>query len=307
MGEHVIPLNICGFWRIHSICSACKAYFGKEVDGLAQKEPVVLEAMRQLGFSGLDKLYEQLPYVATDVINGKTVHMVRRGNEYRVKVADEGMHLFECSESDWPRLGIAWLREQTRAVSDEQFALEINWLKEEHKKLKPGEYVVSETLGYGVRKLQALAPTIDRTRIAPLTRLIAKIAVCFGLYMLPVTVIAQMPGFDALVGHARYGDPLPQYAINWCPWHDEPKYARLHYMGLRFPSPGLALMDVTLFGGTNWRIPLKAESPFEVHDHEGYLLEEISLLLNFSDLGKRRKVVGIRRKNKELKAYNLEA
>jgi hypothetical protein len=158
------------------------AYFGKEVDGLAQKEPVVLEAMRRLGFSGLDKLYEQLPYVATDVINGKPVLMVQRGKEYRVKVTVEGMHLFECSESDWPRLGIAWLREQTRAVSDEQFALEINWIKEEYKKLKPGEYVVSETLGYGVRKLQASAPTIDRTRIMPITRLIAKIAVCFGLY-----------------------------------------------------------------------------------------------------------------------------
>jgi hypothetical protein len=93
VGEHVIPLNIYGFWRIHSICRTCKDYFGREVDGLAQKEPAVLEAMGRLGLPGLDKLYEQLPYVATDVIDGNAVRMVRRGDEYRVKVAIKGIHL----------------------------------------------------------------------------------------------------------------------------------------------------------------------------------------------------------------------
>jgi hypothetical protein len=308
VGEHVIPLNIYGFWRIHSICRACKDYFGKEVDGLAQKEPAVLEAMGQLGLPGLDKLYEQLPYVATDVIDEKAVRMVRRGNEYRVKVVVEGMQLFECSESDWPRLGTAWLREQVaRVVSDEQFEHEIGWLKEEYRKLKPGAYVVSETLGYGVRKLQASAPTIDRTRITPITHLIAKIAVCFGWYMLPPTAIAHMPGFHALIRHARYGDPLPQYAINWCRLHHEAKYARLHHIGLHFLSPRLALMDVTLFGGANWRVPLKAEEPFEVHDREGHLVEAEHFFLDFSDLERRKKVVGICRKNEGLKYYDLEA
>ena len=152
-GEHVIPLNVYGFWRVHSICRACKDHFGREVDGLAQKEPAVLKAMGRLGLPGLDKLYEQLPYVATDSIDGKPVRMVRRRNEYRVKVAVKEMHLFECAESDWHQLGTDWLREQVEpAISDEQVEHEIGWLKEEYKKLKPGEYVVSETLGYGVRK-----------------------------------------------------------------------------------------------------------------------------------------------------------
>ena len=308
VGEHVIPLNVYGFWRVHSICRACKDYFGREVDGLAQKEPAVLEAMERLGLPGLDKLYEQLPYVATDVIDEKVVRMVRRGNEYRVKVAVEGMQLFECSESDWLRLGTAWLREQVdRAVSGEQFEHEIGWLKEEYKKLRPGEYVVSEALGYGVRKLQVSTPTIDRTRIAPITRLIAKIAVCFGWYTLPATAIAHMPGFHTLIRHARYGDPLPQYAINWCRLHNEPKYARLHHIGLNFLSPQAVLMDVTLFGGTNWRVPLKADHPFEVRDREGRVVEEEHFFLDFSNLERRRKVVSIRWKNEGLKYYDLEA
>lgn len=308
VGEHVIPLNVYGFWRIHSICPECKDYFGREVDSLAQKEPVVLEAMKRLGLPGLDKLYEQLPYVATDVIDGTAVPMVRRGNEYRVTVAVEGMQQLECSESDWLRLGTPWLREHVdRAVSDEQFEHEIGELKEEYKKLKPGEYVVSETLGYGVRKLQASTPTIDRTRIAPITRLIAKIAVCFGWYTLPATAIADMPRFHTLIRHARYGDPLPQYAINWCRLHNEPKYTRLHHIGLNFLSPCLAFMDVTLFGGANWRVSLQTERPFEVHDREGRIVEEEHFFLDFSDLGRRRKVVGISRKNEGLKYYDVEA
>ena len=116
-----------------------------------------------------------------------------------------------------------------------------------------------------------------------------------------------MPGFHTLIRHARYGDPLPQYAINLCRLHNEPKYAHLHHIGMNFRSPRLALMDVTLFGGANWRVPLKADRPFEVHDRKGHIVEEEHFFLYFSDLERRRKVFGIRRKNEELKYYDLKA
>jgi hypothetical protein len=56
-----------------------------------------------------------------------------------------------------------------------------------------------------------------------------------------------------------------------------------------------------------WRVPLEAEEPFEVHDREGHLVEAWHFLLDFSDLERRKKVVGIRRKNEELKYYDLGA
>lgn len=36
-GEHVIPKNINGFWRVYDVCDLCREYFGTNVDHLSSQ------------------------------------------------------------------------------------------------------------------------------------------------------------------------------------------------------------------------------------------------------------------------------
>jgi len=58
-GEHAIPKNICGFWRVYDVCDLCKQYFGDNVDQLAIKNSWLINALKQLSISDNQWLFSR--------------------------------------------------------------------------------------------------------------------------------------------------------------------------------------------------------------------------------------------------------
>lgn len=283
VGEHVFPKNVYGCWRIYDVCAACMRIFGNEVDIAASQDPDILNAMVHLKPSDVKKFLNHVPYIASDPVDLSPVKMVRRGNDFHIKVTDAGP-LHECSELHWDRLGKPWVRRElaSEATTDEIESV-ISELEAKYPKLNPGEAHIIERYRIGIRKKQAANPKIDRANISQITRLVAKIAVCYCYYAIPLKVTERIPVIDTLVRHAITGEELPPFLVNPCRLFTEPKPpANYHAMKLDISQYGMG-MDITFFGLVNWRISLKVEGAFKICGRDERLLKSSTFILDFSE------------------------
>ena len=293
-GEHIIPKNIYGFWRTYDVCEKCKEYFGDNVDQLPLKDIAILNAMKYLNLPNADKLFENLPYIGTDTIDKSNIQMIRKDGDFKIKVTAVDNRFLECSEDDWDMFGIKWLEDNVRhKVTKQVFDKEIEHMKNEYKALNPGDTVHSDILGYSIRKRQTYNVEVDKGALPAITKLIAKIVVCFLWLVLSPQQIAEIPDFEMLVKHARSEHELRKYLINWCSITQKVQYHKFHRLRLH-TFANTQIVDITLFGYPNWRTVLKSTSPIILKDSEDQKLEEVQLILDFEDLENRKKYIGFR-------------
>lgn len=296
-GEHVIPKNIYGFWRIYDVCEECRQHFGDKIDQLALKNVHILNAMKRLELPSSDKMYENLPYVGTDHIENRQVKMYLKDGKYKIKAKIVGQNFLECSEHDWDNFGIKWLEKNTRSrVSKEIFDKEVERLRTEYDTINPGETVHSKVLDYSVRKLQTQTVEVDKASLPSISPLIAKIALSFLWYALAPKQIASIHEFQSLIKHARFDGELRKDLINWCSLFREEEYQKYHRLRVDAFSRTL-VVDITLFGYPNWRIVLSSSEDIVLMDHEDTAIEEVHIVLDFDDLDNRQKYVGYKRPN----------
>lgn len=296
-GEHIIPKNIYGFWRIYDICGECRRHFGDKIDQLALKNVHILNAMKRLGLPNSDKLYENLPYIGTDNVENRKIKMYLKDGKYRIKANIVDKNFLECSEHDWENFGIKWLEQNTRTkVSKEGFDKEVERLKIEYKALSPGETVHSKVLDYSIRKLQTRKLEVDNASLPSISPLIAKIVASFLWYALTPQQIASVHEFESLIKHARFDGELRKYLINWCSLLPEEEYQKYHRLRVHAFSCTL-VVDITLLGYPNWRVVLSSSDDIVLVDHHNVAIEEVHLVLDFDDLDNRQKYVGYKQQN----------
>jgi len=307
-GEHVIPRNIYGFWRIYDVCDECMEYFGNYIDQLAIQNPLILEAMQKFNLPNADKYYDNLSYTAEDFKTGDMVEMTRKDGHFKPKVNIEGEDLFECAEEDWEIIGIKWLRDILKdKLPDDELAEALEELKEKYKDAEPGEIIQSDKLDYSIRKSRTHKVKIADDTEQSITPLLAKINISFLHYFLTKKQLEHIIEYKMLFSHARYGGRLKEYLINWCTLADDKEYNKYHELTLR-AFDGFPMVDITLFGYLNWRTVLTSSSKIILYDNNGRELDGIKFILDFENLEKRQKYLGLKYSDKtDLEFYKLHA
>lgn len=304
VGEHVIPKNIYGFWRIYDVCEGCKQYFGDCIDQLSLQNADILNAIQTLKLPDADKFGAQLSYVGTDTIDKRRIPMIRKDGKFKIKSTMKDKDFLECSEDDWKTFGVRWLENNVRhRVSKEEFDKEIEALKVKYDLLEPGGIVHSDVLDYSIRKRQTYNVEINKESLSPITKLIAKIVVCFSWLVFSPQQIATLSNFELLVNHARFGASLKEFLINWCPPAREIEYYKFHRLRVCV-FDCTQIIDVTLFGYPNWRTVLGSTTPIALKDKDGMDLEEIQLILDFEELHRRRKYIALKYTNEDQIRYH---
>ena len=294
-GEHVIPKNIFGFWRIYDICGECRQHFGDKIDQLGLKNVHILNAIKRLELPNADKFYQNLSYIGTDHLENREVKMYLKDGKYKIKANIVDQNFLECSEDDWENFGIRWLAQTMRAkVSKKVFDNEVDRLKRDYQALKPGETTHSKVLDYSVRKLQTKKVEVDNASLPNISPLIAKITMSFLWYALAPNQIAFIHECESLTKHARFDIELRKNLINWCPLFRKEEYQKYHRLRVHAFSQTM-VVDITLFGYPNWRMVLSSGEEVVLTDHENAAVEEIHLVLDFDDLDNREKYVGYKR------------
>ncbi|NIN00618.1 MAG: hypothetical protein GTO24_21795, partial [candidate division Zixibacteria bacterium] len=295
-GEHVIPKNIYGFWKTYDICGECKKHFGDNVDGLSLKNPQLVTAIQELNLPSADRVLDNLSYQAKDTIDGGTVKMVRKKGSFKAKVSRIQDAYFECAEVDWPKIGLEWTRHIAPAsMPPERVERELNNLTQKYERLQPGGEVHSEKLGVTVRKRQTQDIQFDSKSFAPITPLIAKIAVCFLYYSLPLHEVGRIKEVGWLRSHARHGESIKDYIINWFPPRTNVPYDRWHRITME-PFGHILLLDISLFRHANWRVVLTADDQVVLKDHNNEIVEMLYFILDFRALEKKEKLLGFKYK-----------
>jgi len=289
-GEHVIPKNIYGFWKIYDICENCKEYFGDRIDHLAIKNPYVIQAMKQLSLPKVDKYTEEMPYKAIDPDTGSTIDVIRKNGEYQAKTLLTE-HMAQFDEKRIRDVGYAWLKNKCDLPSDE-FEREMKRLEEVNYELQPGERYHSDPLHCILIKRRFTDVSYDDNKIPAITPLIAKIVIAIINYLLNKYQIVQINNYEAILKHARYGKALKN-TIGFLPPIDETKYYKFHRIMVSFYGM-IILVDVSLFGSLLWRTVLRCQRQIVMKIKDGIYAKDVLFILDFSDLRKRKKMIGYR-------------
>ena len=294
VGEHVIPQNIGGFWRVYDVCDDCMQYFGEKVDQLSIKHPWILHAMKQLNIQKAENYSQQLPYQGKDTIGGYPVEMIKKENGYKTKVSQYKDDFFECAEDDWEKIGMFWLRNSIDPNLDKnKVDNELEILKQKYKTLKPGETVTSEYIGFSVRKRQVKNVKPNEKELPSITPLIAKIVSVFLFYFLPPLILSSLVDLKALLDHARYNKPIRNYLINWCPIFEKEQYTKIH--AIKIHSFGNSIiLDISLFGYPNWRLLLNSQQQIFFEPVNKLNYDTLIFLLDFRDLDHKQKSLGVK-------------
>lgn len=295
-GEHVIPRNIFGFWRIHDVCEKCKEYFGEKIDQLSLQDVQVLSAIHSLQLPKADLYFDSLPYLGSDTVDGRKVKMIRKGGRLKTKAQYLDTDFFECAEDDWERIGIEWMRKDVgKEISEDDFNKESERLRNDYQGIKTGEIIHSDLLGYSVRKRTVTDIQVDLDKLPSISKLIAKIVFSFLHYMLSREQILNIREYLILRDHARYDGELKKYTINWCPLVKKVSYHRFHRIWLWTLSNSNTFgVDTTFFGYPSWRTIFSSNIPIVLKDHRGKRLDEVSLIFDFKDLHNRVKHIGFK-------------
>jgi len=265
-------------------------HFGVNIDQLTLKHPQILKAIEQLELPNADRYYEQIKYKGTDTIDGIKVKMVLKDGDFKTKAQEVSEDFYECAEKDWENIGIRWLKNKTN-LSDEDFQMEVEKLKEDYLKIEPGETIISNQLGFSVRKKSVKDVKVDEENLQSITPLIAKIVVSFIHYFLSVEELVALDNVEKLIKHARNSEELKPYTINWCSLTEEPKYFKFHRVWMQIQGNSI-FIDVTFFGCANWRVILNSKDPIVKHDLDGRQIQQIIFIQDFENLDNRQKYIG---------------
>ena len=306
-GEHVIPKNIGGFWRVYDICDSCRQYFGDNVDQLSIKNPWIINAIKQLGISDHTKYSDNLPFIGKDTIDGSSVEMIKKDNNFKNKVRRFKDDFFECSEDDWKNIGQKWIKSTIRKNVDPSILeKKLNRLEKEYVSLKPGETVKSKILDITIRKRQVKEIQLATDKLPSITPLIAKIASIFIFYFLPPRVVKSMREIESLVNYARYNKEIRQRFINWCPVLVNEEYQKVHAIRMHAFDHTIVL-DISLFGYPNWRIILYCNDKIVFDPFENLEYDTLIFILDFRNQDDRQKLIGIKSgKKKDYKYFNIK-
>ena len=304
-GEHVIPKNISGFWRVYDICDSCRQYFGDNVDQLSIKNPWIINAIKQLRISDHTKYSDNLPFVGKDTIDGSSVEMVKKDNNFKNKVRRIKDDFFECSEDDWKNIGRRWIKSTIRKNVDASILEEeLNRLEKEYDSLEPGETVKSKILEITIRKRQVRKIQLATDKLPSITPLIAKIASFFLIYFLPPRVFKGLREIESLVNHARYNKEIQKRLINWCPVIVKEEYQKMHAIRMHGFEHTIVL-DISLFGYPNWRIVLYCDNIVVFDPFENHVFDTLIFILDFRN-DNRQKLIGIKSDTeKDYKYFNI--
>lgn len=307
-GEHVIPKNIYGFWRVYDVCDNCREYFGDNIDQLSIQNPWIMKALQELKLPEFEKYGESLPFKGKDTIGGYSVNMVRRDKKFKNKVRKYEDQFFECSEEDWKNIGIKWLKAGLNNKIDNSLVKnEISRLEKEYENIAPGETVESKILGYTIRKRQVKGVKLDNDKLPSITPLIAKIASFFLVYFLPPNILSNLFEIDSLVDHSRHNKETRKYFINWCPVFREEKYTKIHAIRMHSFESTIVL-DISLFGYPNWRIMLHCSEKIKFQSFEGIDYDTLNFLMDFRNPDNKEKIIGIKPIDTEEYLYfNIQA
>lgn len=279
-GEHVIPANVFGFWRSYDVCDECIKYFGSSnIDKLAIKNPSILESMDKLKVDSMEGKYEQMPFYGKDVeLNGK-VFMIRRNRKYKVKVKRVENRYLECSEDDFEKAAIPFLKDQRYSIPIEELNKEIENIKDKYIVSIPGESIHSDLLRITLIKRQVSNIEYDSERIPSITPLIAKIVFIAIHYFVP-NLLSSFRNYWEFRDHARFEKPINESFINPC--YLRKGDIRLPFHMIRFLGGGYSLMvDCVFFGYNNWRSILYCNKEIILTDAENKKVETISFYMDF--------------------------
>ncbi len=232
-GEHIIPMNIKGFWRSYDICRECMEYFKDNVDNLSVKNVHIINAINSLFPEDLNKIYPNFKYNAKDKFTDENLEMYRRGNKMKMKFSKKEKHL-NLSDEDIKHLGFSEIKKilKDKNFDDTTLEEELEKLHNDYLKLKDNEIAQSEKLGISMRKGLAHDIAIDKNSFKEASPLIAKIVVFFINYILSDEVIlnvdAYIENFQSLINHARFGDKIEKFTINYSPLFKENHYEKFH-------------------------------------------------------------------------------
>lgn len=294
IGEHIFPANVYGFWRSHDVCAECMQYFGDNVDNLTLSHPHILRGIEQLGLPKLEDYLRNLRYEARDVFNGRKVEMIRRDGSFQTKTTFNEDKYLECSEVNWEKIGIQWaINHNKHKVCSEQLEQEIEEIKKNYSKLKPGESITSDLLNYTVRKSRVTEVKLDKSAVPSITPLIAKITTAFLFYFLPVKVTLSIQELELLIDHARRNIELPKYFINPCAFTQEEFYEQLHAVSVHYDS-FLLIIDVTFFGSINWRLLLRPKEKVVFQEIDGHSYVDFMFIQDFNDMENKKKYLAIK-------------
>lgn len=293
-GEHVIPKNIYGFWRVYDVCDKCREHFGKHVDQLAIKNPWIIKALKELNLPEFETYSENLPFIGKDTIAGYSIKMIRRNKGFKNKVRQEENQFLECSEDDWEKFGIKWIIDGlVKKLPKELIDKEIEKLKVNYKKISPGESVKSSLFDIEIRKRQTKDVDLDYEQLPTITPLIAKIAVVFLVFFLPPRIISTLFDIDTLVKHAIKNEPIRKYLINWCTLIPQEEYVKIH--AIRMHSVGNSItLDISLFGYPNWRIIVDSNQKIIMDSINGFQFDNLLFIMDFRNPELKQKVLGIK-------------
>jgi hypothetical protein len=294
VGEHIFPKNIYGFWRSYDLCSECMQYFGDNVDNLSINNPHILRAIEYLKLPKLEEYLRNYKYHGEDVYNGRKVEMIRKYGVYQTKTIKNEDKYFECPEVIWELIGTEWIKQHTKhKVSKEDLDKEIEKLKNEYRSIKPGYTIKSELLGYTIRKTQINQVKPDDSTFKSITPLLAKIAVAFLYYFLPLKITLSIDQLDLLKDHAIGNAEIPEYFINPCSFSDEEYYEKNHAVSIHIEHY-LLILDITFFGSIIWRILLNINKKFDFDEIDGVKYNDMMFYQDFRDQNDRKKIVLIK-------------
>lgn len=97
--------------------------------------------------------------------------------------------------------------------------------------------------------------------------------------------------------HARFGYPLKDFTINPIGALHQGEYFPFHRVAVA-PDKHMPAVDTTFFGNATWRTVLHTTEPLLIADPEGRPVEWMFMGLEFGDLSKRKKYVGVTYPNK---------
>lgn len=285
-GEHAIPKNIGGFWKVYDVCEECKKHFGDNIDHLTLSNPHIINALDKINIDKKLSVHPLLKYKSYDKFDGKELTMFRKGNEYRIQTKENDNSLI-CPDIDAYKIGLPWAKKRLRGIFTEvEIEEEYSKLHTRYLELKNNESVYSEKLVLRLRKGVNTNITFDDSTFKSIAPLISKIAIIFLGYFLSFEDLKKISNYYSLRDHARHNKPLLDNDLIWHPIFKGNHSEKFHKILFRnFENAGL--VEVTLLRYPSWTVILNYSEELKFKDENNKFIEEIGLVFDFENSKKR--------------------
>jgi len=272
--EHIIPQNIFGFWKSKDICQKCGKHFGDNVDNLALKNPLIIEALKELNLSNKTIDDRLLNYYGIDKSSGGKIEMIKKGDRYFVKsqnnIIDEAAIV--------PYLKRLYANS---GIEKDVLGKEIERICREQQQINLGDITESELLNSSFKKGTVHGVNIENAKEA-ITPLIAKIATFAIYYFINPMQICNITNVDLLIKRAFLEEnSQPKIIREMGP--REKCYKPYHYTYIEIINNSNAIViHIGLFYFLWWAVILNTEKAIKVQ-YDNQLLKKIGLKFNFSN------------------------